>query len=819
MAAWLWPIGFGGRMPVGGDVTRFSLGLMSELQRAMRAGRLPLWNSLWGFGFPGLAESQMGVYYPPHAVLYGILPLEAAYTASLVLHTLWGAFGAWWAARRWGATPLASTLGAFAWAASGFFVIHLPHQWAATTGSWMPWAWGLAWPLACGHGRPRTAAALAAVLTLQILPGHFQLGFITQVGVLGLGLWGLIERPTGWTNAWLGAAGILAALGAVLPLGGMQLWPTFDLARLAESHRDFEYLSGFPTTPLHLVNFVAPGLFHRSPLWRPVAWNPWHAMPEEQMAYIGLVPLFLALGTIRHAWRQDPAVRALAVLAAGSLVLSLGPYVPGFRVLILLPGFSLFRAPARWGMATELALAVLAAKGLDGVTGWPRPGRSLLRFAIGAVVAVALVVAAVELAFLSTKGQTQSWVAVGYGRLLRDLPWPPERSFRQIMASAREPTLDLRHRALLTSQGTKPRDQRLDVLRFGIYRAEVAGTALGIAGLLLLRIIVRRDRLFRAGLVLLAGADLLALSRHREVELAPIRPLAHQSPVLARLAEQPYGSRSVDPLGNLAMVAGAAPVSAYRTLDRPMHGYLLRAVQRKLGGRWAPVAFAAERLAGVAVRVRDPVETETDNPNVFDAGGMGRATRLPVTRVEDPLLATWDYGPAWVQGQTLRRPSSYSFWKAPWTPTRAWFLPASHSPLADQVRRLDDRDLKRILQLFESAKPLAWRAPVPERFEVELDAEGPGIVVITQLDDPEWQGLWVGPGAAQPAQVRRVLGNRLAGWQGVDVPASGHWRLVLTYEGRAARRGLVLSGVAWPLWLLAYWWFGRRKASARGQAT
>ena len=66
LLVWLWPIGVGGRMPVGGDVTQFSLGLMAVLGRAIRAGRLPLWNDLWGYGFPGLAESQMGVFYPPH---------------------------------------------------------------------------------------------------------------------------------------------------------------------------------------------------------------------------------------------------------------------------------------------------------------------------------------------------------------------------------------------------------------------------------------------------------------------------------------------------------------------------------------------------------------------------------------------------------------------------------------------------------------------------------------------------------------------------------------------------------------------------------
>ena len=71
LLAWLWPIGIGGKMPVGGDVTQFFLGLMGFLSEALHEGELPVWNDLWGYGFPGLAESQMGVFYPPHAILYG----------------------------------------------------------------------------------------------------------------------------------------------------------------------------------------------------------------------------------------------------------------------------------------------------------------------------------------------------------------------------------------------------------------------------------------------------------------------------------------------------------------------------------------------------------------------------------------------------------------------------------------------------------------------------------------------------------------------------------------------------------------------------
>ena len=203
LLAWLWPIGIGGKMPIGGDVTNFFLGLMAVLGESLREGRLPVWNDLWGYGFPGLAESQMGVFYPPHVILYKFLATETAYVASLVLHTLWGGLGAFWAARKLGISSAGSALAAFSWSACGFFMVHLAHPWGYTTGCWMPWAWGVAWSILAPGSTARTAASLllSLVLVLQVLPGHFQLAFLTQFTVgLDAGLGG--RRVMAWTTAW-----------------------------------------------------------------------------------------------------------------------------------------------------------------------------------------------------------------------------------------------------------------------------------------------------------------------------------------------------------------------------------------------------------------------------------------------------------------------------------------------------------------------------------------------------------------------------------------------------------------------------------------
>ena len=789
--AWLWPIGLGGRMPIGGDATQFSAGLMVCLRDALRAGRLPLWNDLWGFGFPSLAESQMGVYYPPHWPLYGLLPTEFAGVASLVLHTLWGAIGAYWAARRLGASEVGSALAGFAWSTSGFFLIHQPHHWAATVGSWMPWAWGLAWMVARGEGSRRTPLALAAVLAIQVLPGHFQLAFITEVGALLLAL-GAGDRSVGRRAA------VALAVAGMVPLAALQLWPTYRLDGLSDARRDFEYLSGFAASPIHLVNYIAPGLFHRSPLWRPVAWDPFHTSPEEWLGSVGLVPLFLAALAVARGWRADPATRALAIVAGATVFLSLGPYAPGFGWLIRLPGFSFFRAPARWGLATNLTLSLLAARGFDGLAAWPRTGRSAVRFALAVSAAVLLVVLGFEAALVASKGGARSPLASGFELATKALPWsdrPGSKSFRGVMAEAYRPQSDLRVQAALAKlegRPTPPPGPTLAGERFAIYRRELGESAAWLAALAAVGLLAGRPRAFAAALAALTLAGGLAEGRHRSFDLGPIRPLVDQSPVLARLSREPRGTRTLDPARNLFQVAGVDPVSAYRTLDLPSPEGLLRLARLPVSAEAR--SAEARRVAGVEWLILDPLE----------ARGLSPGDRATAETITDPALAGWLLGADLARALGLR---DFTLIRTGPRPARAWLAPAkgleSVDGMADPIALLDRA---------RAMRPLATRSEVPERVEVEVNVEAgdpvPAMVVLSATFDPEWESRWDGPGgASRRAEVVRVLG----GWQGVAVPEPGRWTLRLEYPGRASRVGLAISAAAWLVWGAGWWRLGVRR--------
>ncbi|MCI0396892.1 MAG: YfhO family protein, partial [Chloroflexi bacterium] len=84
--------------------------------------------------------------------------------------------------------------------------------------------------------------------------------------------------------------------------------------------------------------------------------------------YVAFLPLtgWLLVFVGAWRWRAEPVVRPFVVLAVVGFFLALGRFNPLSYLLVQLPGFDLFRAPARW-----LALFALGTALLAGV-GWQR---------------------------------------------------------------------------------------------------------------------------------------------------------------------------------------------------------------------------------------------------------------------------------------------------------------------------------------------------------------------------------------------------------------------------------------------------------------
>jgi len=190
------------------------------------------------------------------------------------------------------------------------------------------------------------------VVGLQFLAGHTQASFI-NLSVLGcyaiyLSLMrrGGRRTPPIWRalSLFMGVALLGAGLAAA------QLLPTLELSRLSLRGGGLTYRQAvsFSLRPTLLLLSLLPS-FDYSPF-------------SEYIAYVGITSILLAsLALLRK--RESAFFGPLALLG---IFLALGLYNPFYYLLYrLVPGFSLFRVPARWLFLYSFGLAILAGLGME----------------------------------------------------------------------------------------------------------------------------------------------------------------------------------------------------------------------------------------------------------------------------------------------------------------------------------------------------------------------------------------------------------------------------------------------------------------------
>jgi len=212
-------------------------------------------------------------------------------------------------------------------------------------------------------------------------------------------------------------------------------------------------------------------------------------------------------------------------------------------------------------------------------------------------------------------------------------------------------------------------------------------------------------------------------------------------------------------------------------------------------------AFRAMRATGVGLRLLDPAEAS----GLRRRGVVDLQSRATVETVSDPTLARWIFGAGWNPG---RRPEADEFLilKPTEPAARAWFLPSAAVPDSG-VFDLSKWDPAVVLDLLDRARPLRAVVRSPEEWDVAVDVDGPGWVVVSQLDDPQWQARLVPGEGREGGPVNIVPTFRVkdgaAAWQRVfiDGPRVGAL-LRLSYDARDVRLGGAISAVSWIVWLM-----------------
>ncbi len=421
-----YPLAFTDQILARGDTYAYHYPYWAARNAAILNGHLPLWSPDLFMGVPLLANSQIGTFYPPNWLVAPLAPPEGL-RVSVLLHVAWTAIGTYALARRTLTVSRWAALAAAAiFAFGGYFGAHIEQINQLQGLAWLPWLLLIFdWTMQPPHPTPSSRQAgrraarraplsplpefgegpgvgsisrpirysgvilLGVAIALQFFTGHTQTVFMSLVA---LGIYALLTRPVRGLIV-LAVSGVLALIIS-LP----QLLPTLQLMELSNRR------GGFNLNQATAFSF-SPFIFGRGllPSYDGLIFS-------EYIAYIGVIGFALALfginiPTAKNAEKKvdssqftvhskDPSdapvrrkflipssvfsvVNPFFVLALVGLFLALGAFNPLYWLLAGLPGFNLFRVPARWLALFALGSALLAAGGLQRLFDGERPSRRL----------------------------------------------------------------------------------------------------------------------------------------------------------------------------------------------------------------------------------------------------------------------------------------------------------------------------------------------------------------------------------------------------------------------------------------------------------
>lgn len=351
--------------------------------RAIREGRLPLWNPHVNLGRPHMADLQSGVLYPTF-LLDLVAPQPVAFFATAVIHIALGALGMFFLGTYLGMTRGTAWVVAFAFFLSGSVsgTLHTGSIECVQAIAYLPWALWLAARLQ-EQRRAKEVAALAGILALQILCGHPQYSWLTGLAA-GLFLAGRRLEPPFLSNArallldW----GVLALASVwALALAAVAVLPFFDLvAHGNRAQRSLEFAASWSMPWIDWATLVRPIKSSFVVNW------------VDNLYPGSLVTLAGAVALTRVRQRN---IRALLLVCAVSFVLAAGSRTPLFEALFHgLPGVSAFRLHARAALLIVLSLSLGAGLLLSR----PREqGQAAWAVVVAVTLAALVAIATVEL--------------------------------------------------------------------------------------------------------------------------------------------------------------------------------------------------------------------------------------------------------------------------------------------------------------------------------------------------------------------------------------------------------------------------------------
>ena len=402
------------------DLAALHLPLRFLYQQALHAGDFLWWTPAYHAGFFIHGAGEAGMAHPLHLALYWLLPLDVAFNLEIVSSYVFLFSGSYLMLRRLGVAIEGALLGAMTTAFSGFTLYNLMHVNHIATLAHAPWILlGCHWLMTADRLTGRTGGFIVTTLGIgsQLLSGNPQYVVMTMFPVAYL-LAILAYRGHGRRLPLVAGAFAVAAM-----IGAVQILPTLDfLQDSTRSSWSAEQALTFSLSPANVIQLWSPFAFE----YRVFAPPAEEFIVHEFIVYNGAIcTLAIAWTAIRwREYRHKALATALMVFAVLALWLAFGRYGWIYQWIMLVPGATALRAPARYIVLFQFALAGLAAIAFDDMVSLVARNERLRwrRLWPLAVVAALCVITTIAAALLAGS----EWAAqrgVRFSPLMRAAPW------------------------------------------------------------------------------------------------------------------------------------------------------------------------------------------------------------------------------------------------------------------------------------------------------------------------------------------------------------------------------------------------------------
>jgi hypothetical protein len=326
------------------------------------------WNPYVQSGKFVFADVLYQSFYPPSLILLSIFPNTFGFNLFLLIHYALAGLFVYLYLGSLRLTNYSAFAGGLIFMLCGFMTAHKSHEYILSAAVWLPLTLHFIHQYA-ERLRVLDLGYAAVPVALSILAGFPQITLYSTVVAIAYVPFCFARTPSmqGFKTK---VAHIVFAEFVVLGIGGLLgSLPLFSVAATLPAFTRERITYGMFTSdnfpPFQLLTFLIPNLFGGVNRQIPDYAPDTTVFVAEVYAYLGILPLTLALAGLsawRTARRELKFWSAVAVIA---LLMSFGGATPIYLLLFRVPVYNLFRVPARHLFEVGLALSVIAAIGLD----------------------------------------------------------------------------------------------------------------------------------------------------------------------------------------------------------------------------------------------------------------------------------------------------------------------------------------------------------------------------------------------------------------------------------------------------------------------